>query len=111
MRGRRGPIRAGRSADVQPAPSRGWVVRPLPSLLLALLISAALAGAAAAQMRKIGFASAYVGQTNEPAIRLAEIARAARDDATMKSATSPTRRATICSSGLPENHVTKSMST
>src|SRR5581483_6779398 len=31
-----------------------------------------LADAAAAQMRKIGFASAYVGQTNEPAIRLAE---------------------------------------
>ncbi|HZK92260.1 MAG TPA: aspartate aminotransferase family protein [Stellaceae bacterium] len=31
-----------------------------------------LADAAAAQMRKIGFASAYVGQTNEPAIRLGE---------------------------------------
>ncbi|HEY1798033.1 MAG TPA: aspartate aminotransferase family protein [Stellaceae bacterium] len=31
-----------------------------------------LADAAAAQMKKIGFASAYVGQTNEPAIRLAE---------------------------------------
>ena len=33
---------------------------------------AELAEAAAAQMKKIGFASAYVGQTNEPAIRLAE---------------------------------------
>jgi putrescine aminotransferase len=32
-----------------------------------------LADAAAAQMRKIGFASAYVGQTNAPAIRLAEM--------------------------------------
>ena len=31
-----------------------------------------LADAAAAQMRKIGFASAYVGQTNEPSIRLGE---------------------------------------
>src|SRR5262249_23201956 len=31
-----------------------------------------LADAAAAQMRKIGFASAYVGATNEPAIRLGE---------------------------------------
>src|ERR1700722_18981893 len=31
-----------------------------------------LADAAATQMRKIGFASAYVGQTNEPAIRLGE---------------------------------------
>src|SRR5271170_4522241 len=31
-----------------------------------------LADAAAAQMRKIGFASAYIGQTNEPAVRLAE---------------------------------------
>src|SRR6185437_5058185 len=31
-----------------------------------------LADAAAAQMRKIGFASAYIGGTNEPAIRLAE---------------------------------------
>src|SRR3984957_4344330 len=31
-----------------------------------------LADAAAAQMRKIGFASAYVGGTNEPAIRLSE---------------------------------------
>jgi putrescine aminotransferase len=33
---------------------------------------AELADAAAAQMRKIGFASAYIGGTNEPAIRLAE---------------------------------------
>src|SRR5579883_3222851 len=33
---------------------------------------AELAETAAAQMKKIGFASAYVGQTNEPAIRLAE---------------------------------------
>ena len=31
-----------------------------------------LADAAATQMRKIGFASAYVGQTNEPSIRLGE---------------------------------------
>lgn len=31
-----------------------------------------LADAAAAQMRKIAFASAYIGQTNEPAVRLAE---------------------------------------
>ncbi len=31
-----------------------------------------LADAAAAQMKKIGFASAYVGQTNEPSIRLGE---------------------------------------
>ena len=31
-----------------------------------------LADAAAAQMRKIAFASAYIGATNEPAIRLAE---------------------------------------
>ena len=31
-----------------------------------------LADAAAAQMRRIAFASAYIGQTNEPAIRLAE---------------------------------------
>ncbi len=31
-----------------------------------------LADAAAAQMRKIAFASAYVGSTNEPAVRLAE---------------------------------------
>jgi putrescine aminotransferase len=31
-----------------------------------------LADAAAAQMRKIGFASAYIGQTNEPSIRLGE---------------------------------------
>jgi putrescine---pyruvate transaminase len=33
---------------------------------------AELADAAAAQMRRIAFASAYIGQTNEPAIRLAE---------------------------------------
>ena len=33
---------------------------------------AVLADAAAAQMKKIAYASAYVGQTNEPAIRLAE---------------------------------------
>jgi putrescine---pyruvate transaminase len=31
-----------------------------------------LADAAAAQMRRIAFASAYIGQTNEPAVRLAE---------------------------------------
>src|SRR5215475_3654232 len=31
-----------------------------------------LADAAAAQMRRIAFASAYIGATNEPAIRLAE---------------------------------------
>ena len=31
-----------------------------------------LADAAAAQMRKIAYASAYIGQTNEPAVRLAE---------------------------------------
>jgi putrescine---pyruvate transaminase len=31
-----------------------------------------LADAATAQMRKIAFASAYIGQTNEPAVRLAE---------------------------------------
>src|SRR6202035_2774378 len=31
-----------------------------------------LADAAAAQMRRIAFASAYVGATNEPAIRLSE---------------------------------------
>jgi len=31
-----------------------------------------LADAAAAQMRRIAFSSAYIGQTNEPAIRLAE---------------------------------------
>src|SRR5580692_8919068 len=31
-----------------------------------------LADAAATQMRKIGFASAYIGQTNEPSIRLGE---------------------------------------
>src|SRR5262244_2143124 len=31
-----------------------------------------LADAASAQMRRIAFASAYIGQTNEPAIRLAE---------------------------------------
>src|SRR6516162_4696321 len=31
-----------------------------------------LADAAAAQMRRLGFASAYVGQTTEPAVRLAE---------------------------------------
>jgi putrescine aminotransferase len=33
---------------------------------------AELADAAAAQMRRIAFASAYIGQTNEPAVRLAE---------------------------------------
>jgi adenosylmethionine-8-amino-7-oxononanoate aminotransferase len=33
---------------------------------------AELAEAAAAQMRRIAFASAYIGQTNEPAVRLAE---------------------------------------
>jgi adenosylmethionine-8-amino-7-oxononanoate aminotransferase len=31
-----------------------------------------LADAAAAQMRRVAFASAYIGQTNEPAVRLAE---------------------------------------
>src|SRR6266700_2365265 len=31
-----------------------------------------LADAAAAQMRRIAFASAYIGATNEPAVRLAE---------------------------------------
>src|SRR5215831_16697599 len=31
-----------------------------------------LADAAAGQMRRIAFSSAYIGQTNEPAIRLAE---------------------------------------
>src|SRR5205814_2713071 len=33
---------------------------------------AELADAAAAQMRRIAFASAYIGATNEPAVRLAE---------------------------------------
>src|SRR5262249_40115829 len=31
-----------------------------------------LADAAAAQMRRVAFASSYIGQTNEPAVRLAE---------------------------------------
>ena len=48
-----------------------------------------LADAAAAQMRKIGFASAYVGQTNEPAIRLGENHRQATPTRTARRCISP----------------------
>jgi putrescine aminotransferase len=48
-----------------------------------------LADAAATQMRKIGFASAYVGQTNEPAIRLSRDDRPPRLLATARPSISP----------------------
>lgn len=62
MRRSRIRTRIGRSADVQPARPRRSFVRPLSSLLLALLISTAVAGAAGAQMRPPrGFGGGYDG--------------------------------------------------
>lgn len=51
MRRSRARTRLGRSAGVQPTTPRRSFVRPLSSLLLAFLISTAVAGAAGAQMR------------------------------------------------------------
>src|SRR5258708_8507330 len=64
-----------------------------------------LADAAAAQMRRIAFASAYVGATNEPAIRLSEkIAQHAYTNTSPISSTPPATSSTPSPSHSPPSY-------
>jgi Peptidase propeptide and YPEB domain len=59
--------KAARSADVQPGHLRRLVVRPLPALMTALLMAAAMTGAAEAQMRQSrGFGGGFGGGYGGP---------------------------------------------